>query len=390
MKISNIGRNMRATIEVGVSGFFVERLINLLKQNGIEVWDIKPMGIGEINFKIESKDFRKVLPYTKKSKCKIKIISKNGIYFELFRYRKRRMAIYMISLFFLTYLVCSNFIWRIEISGNNRIKTEIIETLLKECKATVGAYKGNISKGKVADYIRAKIYDAAWIGVDIKGTTMFINVEEKIMSNEEDRSIIGDVVATKDAIITKIIAENGTARYMAGSYVEKGNVLIEGVIKSEIIEETRVHASGEVRGEVEYVFNEKIKLKESVKEKTGKSMFGIGVGINNKEFIVKCLPKKYKYDITSKVRMFRFLGLNISFIFNTYEEYILKDIINTKESLIKQGEQKVDLFLNQILTNDSKVKDKNVEIENVNDGIIYKVTVIVEENIGKFLKTGDK
>ena len=33
MKISNIGRNMRAIIEVSINGFFVERLINLLKQN---------------------------------------------------------------------------------------------------------------------------------------------------------------------------------------------------------------------------------------------------------------------------------------------------------------------------------------------------------------------
>ena len=119
-------------------------------------------------------------------------------------------------------------------------------------------------------------------------------------------------------------------------------------------------------------------------------MFGIGVGINNKEFVLKCLPKKYKYDITSKVKMFRFLGANVSIIFNTYEEYILKDIVNTKDSLIIQGEQELDLFLNQILTSGSNVKDKNVEIENTNDGIIYKVTVSVEENIGEFLETGEK
>ena len=88
--------------------------------------------------------------------------------------------------------------------------------------------------------------------------------------------------------------------------------------------------------------------------------------------------------------MFRFLGANVSIIFNTYEEYILRDIVNTKDSLIIQGEQELDLFLNQILTSGSNVKDKNVEIENTNDGIIYKVTVSVEENIGEFLETGEK
>ena len=172
--------------------------------------------------------------------------------------------------------------------------------------------------------------------------------------------------------------------------MEKGSILIEGKMYSELIGESRVHASGVVKGEVEYIFEKEYKLKNTIKEKTGKSRFGTGVGINNKEFILKCLPKKYKYDITSKVRMFRFLGVNISLIFNTYEEYILKDIVNTKESLIIQGEQQSNLFLNQILTNDSKVKDKNVQIIDTKDGIKYKLTVIVEENIGEFLKTGDK
>lgn len=390
MKISNVGKNIKSVVEVNINGFFVERLINLLKQNGIDIWDIKYLNVGEVKFKISSKDFKNIKPYIKKSKCKIKIISKRGIYFEMFRYRKRRAVIYLTCTFLIIYLLFSNFIWKINIVGNDRIGKDVIMSLLSECKVKIGTYKGKISKGKVSDYIRAKLYDAAWIGIEIKGTTIEIKVEEKIISSEEDKTVIGDIVAKKDAIITKIVADNGTAKYLTGSYVEKGSILIEGKMYSELIGESRVHASGVVRGEVEYIFEKEYKLKNTIKEKTGKSRFGTGVGINNKEFILKCLPKKYKYDITSKVRMFRFLGVNISLIFNTYEEYILKDIVNTKESLIIQGEQQSNLFLNQILTNDSKVKDNNVQIIDTKDGIKYKLTVIVEENIGEFLKTGDK
>ena len=36
MKISRIGKNIKAVVTVEVEGFFVERLINLLKNNGIE------------------------------------------------------------------------------------------------------------------------------------------------------------------------------------------------------------------------------------------------------------------------------------------------------------------------------------------------------------------
>ena len=390
MKISKIGKNIKAVVTVEVEGFFVERLINLLNNNGVEVWDVKVLGIGDISFNIESKDFKKILPYVKKSKCKAKVISKRGIYFEVFKYRKIRIALYMLILVTVVYIVTSSFIWHIEIEGNEKVNIQSINKLLREYKMVPGTLKKKISKGNLSDYLRANIYEAAWVGVDIVGTTMKITIKEKIISKEEDRSIKGDIIATKDAVITRIVASTGTALYKEGSFVKSGEILIAGVDKNGLTGETRVHASGVTRGIVEYKFSKEYKEKNIIKEKTGKSMFGVGVGINNKEFILKCLPKKYKYDITSKVKMFRFLGINISIIFNTYEEYIVKDIVNTKDSLIIQGEQEVDLFLNQILTSGSNVKDKNVEIENTNDGIIYKVTVSVEENIGEFLETGDK
>ena len=390
MKISRIGKNIKAVVTVEVEGFFVERLINLLKNNGIEVWDVKILGIGDISFNIESKNFKRILPFVKKSKCKAKVISKKGIYFDVFKYRKRRIALYMLIVVSLVYVLASSFIWHIEIEGNERINIKSINKLLEEYKMVPGILKKKISKGNLSDYLRANIYDAAWVGVDIIGTTMKITIKEKVISKEEDRSVKGDIISVKDAVITRIVASTGTAMYKEGSFVKSGEVLIAGVDKNAIAGETRVHASGVVRGIVEYTFSKEYKQKNIIKEKTGKSMFGIGVGINNKEFVLKCLPKKYKYDITSKVKMFRFLGANVSIIFNTYEEYILRDIVNTKDSLIIQGEQELDLFLNQILTSGSNVKDKNVEIENTNDGIIYKVTVSVEENIGEFLETGEK
>ena len=180
MKISNVGKNIKSVVEVNINGFFVERLINLLKQNGIDIWDIKYLNVGEVKFKISSKDFKNIKPYIKKSKCKIKIISKRGIYFEMFRYRKRRAVIYLTCAFLIIYLLFSNFIWKINIVGNDRIGKDVIMSLLSECKVKIGTYKGKISKGKVSDYIRAKLYDAAWIGIEIKGTTIEITVEDNI------------------------------------------------------------------------------------------------------------------------------------------------------------------------------------------------------------------
>ncbi len=389
MNVSNIGTYIKALIEVEAEGFFVERLINLCKINNIKIWNITYINEGRIRFEISPKEFKKLKPYVKKSKCKIKIKKKKGMYFDLFRYRKRKLVIYLVLAVLLFSFVMSNFIWKVNITGNEKVETLKIQKVLQD----IGIHKGNIkflvSKGKVADYIRANIYEVAWVGIDIRGTTMNVTIREKIISGEEDKTVLGNIVATKSAVISKIIAENGTARFKTGSYINEGSVAIEGVIESEHIDPIRVHASGILKGIVEYEFEKEYMYSEQIKEYTGKFKYGIGAGINNKEFLLKYLPKENKYDINSKAKIFEIFSVKFSFIFNTYDEYILKDIVRTKEELVKTGESDSSLYFEKILTGDSKVVDKKVEQIETETGIIYKVMLSVEENIGKFIKTGE-
>lgn len=390
MNISNFSTYIRAVIQVEAEGFFVERLINLCRINNIKIWDITYINQGRIRFCVSPKEFKKLKPYVKKSRCKIKIVKKKGIYFDMFRYRKRKLAVYLVLAILLISFVISNFIWNVNIVGNEKIKTEEIQNLLDEVGIRKGKIKFLISKGKVVDFLRANLYEAAWVGVNIEGTTMNITIKEKIISEEEDKTVPGNIIATKSAVISKIIAENGTAKYKTGSYITQGSVAIAGVIESEFVEPIYVHATGILKGIVEYTFEKEYKYNEQIKEYTGKTRHGVGVKINNKEFLIKYLPKENKYDINSSAKMFEIFSVNFSFIFNTYEEYILKDIVRTKEELASAGQKDSTLYFEEILTNDSKVVEKKVDQIETKTGIIYKVTLSVEESIGKFIETGEK
>ena len=390
MNVSNFSTYIKAVVVLEAEGFFVERLINLCRINNIKIWNITYIHEGRIRFSVSPKEFKKLKPYVKKSKCKIKIIKKKGIYFDMFRYRKRKLALYLILALLLISFVMSNFIWNVKISGNEKIATSTIEMLLKQADVHKGKIKFLISKGKVVDFLRANLYEVAWVGIDIDGTTMNVTIKEKIISEEEDKTVPGNIVATKSAVISKIIAENGTAKFKTGSFIPEGSIAIAGVIESELMEPIFVHASGILKGIVEYTFEKEYKYNEQIKEYTGKSRYGVGVKINNKEFILKHLPNENKYDINSKAKMFGIFSVDISFIFNTYEEYILKDIVRTKEELASAGQKDSALYFKEILTKDSRVVEENVDQIETENSIIYKVTLSVEENIGKFIKTGEK
>lgn len=368
MKISNIFTYFRAIIKVEVEGFFIERFINLCKINNIKIWDIVYVNSGTIIFLTTPVEYKKLQIYLRKTKCKSKIVKRKGVYFELFRYRKRRNIIILTSLALLLWIVGSTFIWKINISGNERIKDEKIIAILNEANVGFGKNKLFISKGKTVDYIRKNIYDIAWVGLEYSGTTLNVKVVDKVIENiDDDPNIIGNILSTKSGIITKIIAKNGTALYKTGSYIGKGMVAIEGSIKSELIEEKKVHASGILKAVIGYKFEKEYKYEENVKEYTDKKRYGIGIGINNKKIELKYLIKENKYDISSKVKDLNIFGVKISFIFNTYKEYnVVKNHYSLKE-LLNKGKNDSGEYIKKLLVNENKLLKEEVSTINTKD-----------------------
>ncbi|MBR5227807.1 MAG: sporulation protein YqfD [Clostridia bacterium] len=390
MKLSKILSYVKATLYVEVEGYFVERFINLCKLNNVNIWDIKNVASGKISFCTVPSELKKMKIYLNRTKCKLNITKKKGIYYDILKYKKRKVALIMLLLVILGSYIYSTFIWNINIYGNENITTEQIISELNNLGVKVGKNQFAISKGKISDYIRAKIYEVAWVGVDIKGTTLDIQIVEKVISTEkEDNTILGDIVAIKSAVITKIVADNGIAKYKLGSYVEEGSILIEGKRYINGEPDKLVHASGTVRGETEYVFEKEYNFKEIEKLYTDKIKYGVGFGINNKNFVIKCLPKDYLYDISSEEKNFNIFGIEFKYSFNKYAQYTENEKINTKEDLIKRAAHDALQFLNNLILNDKTLKNELVTIEETQDKIVYKVIYTIDENIGKFVKVGE-
>ena len=119
-------------VQVEVQGFFVERFINLCKINNINVWDIINVTSGIIRFKINIKEFKKLKSISKKTKCKVKIINKSGLYFNAFKYRKRKLIIAFVLLFLFASIFSTTFIWNITVSGNVSISDEEVISALEK------------------------------------------------------------------------------------------------------------------------------------------------------------------------------------------------------------------------------------------------------------------
>lgn len=391
---SNI-QNMAGVVTVQIEGFFTERFINLCRINNIKIWDIRNIVKGVIRFKINISEFKKLRTIAKKTKCKVCIKEKKGIYFTLFKYRKRKLIFIFLFLIIVFSIAFSTFIWEIDVVGNQNLSKEEIILGLKSSGLYIGKNKIGLDKKEIVNEFRAHELELSWVGIEIDGTKAIVKVVEKTRIEEKNiqQTNPGDIVATKSGVITKIVAENGTSKYKALDYVNKGNVLIEGKVydrNQELIGE--VPAKGYARVDNIYTFEREYLYCEIKKEYTNKKRTTFGITINSKENMINYLNKSKKYDITKNSKEFKLFSNIISFDLYKCSEYSEVENIRTREELEIKSEEEENNYLNSNILVDCinpNVVDKTRNITEIDGGIKVKTEYVINEQIGKFVERGN-
>ena len=387
MKFPKLFNRIIGDITVRVEGFFTERVINICKTKGIKIWNIKNINSGIIEFNVSAREVKRIITIVKKCKCKLKIIKKNGIYFRTFKYRKRKIVVLFLVIFICLINIYNKFIWNIKVEGEKNLSKYEILNIANNLGIHIGTFKPAINTNYIIKCMKRDLKDVAWVGFDIKGTNLIIKVIEKTNFPNEmiyDSSVIGNIVASKSGVITKVIAENGTVIHKEGSYVEEGMTVIEGKMKSELLGESKVRASGIVMANVEYKFEKEFKKREIIKKYNGKKAYNIGFSINNKEFYLNYLNKNKKYDKLKKSLCINLFGLNISLDIYFFDEYYEIQTDHSTEELIKIAQTYGCNYKYSLEQNGKKIVSESENVTNSDDGIIYSYLITVNESIALF------
>lgn len=315
-------------VRITVEGYYIERFINFCISNKILIWNIKRQKSGgKLLLNVGINDFKKLGKIAKKTRCKIKINKKRGLPFILNRYRKRKIFALFLIIITALIIVSSNYIWNIEIQVEEGEQIDGIEQELAEAGLTIGKNKNKIQSSKVIQYIRLKRKDISWMGIELKGTNAIVKlVKAKEAPEIIDENDYTNIVASKGGIISKIVAQNGTAKVKVGDTVEKGTVLIEGIMQGKYTELRHVHSIGEIEAKVWYSKVKRIYYRNEEKQYTKNEENKYSIKINDfKINFYKTLSKFEIYDTIEtekKVKIFSNLYLPISLIKTTNKEQV--------------------------------------------------------------------
>ena len=248
-------------VRIEVEGYYIERFINICTNNKILIWNLKREKGVKLYLNIGINDFKKISQVARKTNCKVRILRKRGIPFLLNRYKKRKIFVLFLILIVLSIFVSSKYVWSVKISVKDDLKLENIEEDIEALGITKGVKKDKIDTDKVINELRLKRDDIAWVGIDIEGTNVKVNIVKADKApNIIDNSDYCNIVASKAGIIKKIIAQNGTAIVKVGDQVQKGDILIAGYMEGKYTDTRYVHSLGEVEAIVSYQKSKEIKF----------------------------------------------------------------------------------------------------------------------------------
>ncbi|HEY2421595.1 MAG TPA: sporulation protein YqfD [Neobacillus sp.] len=373
-------------VTVKVSGKGIERFLNILTRNGLHIWNVKRHGTETITFKMRLSDALNIRQFARKSECKIKFLQRRGVPFLSKRILKNGGFLAGAVLFFFIILVLSNVIWGIEIKGAKPATEYQIRKELDKMGVRIGKVQFFVNN---VEAIQRKLTDSigelTWVGVELKGTTYHLRVVEKNEPKKPEVLAPRNLIAKKKATIFKTFIVNGQQVVNVHDLVEKGDLLVSGVIGKEG-QTVLVAAKGEVWGETWYSSHVEQPLKTDFQVFNGheqqKHFLMVGKlqipiwGFEKPKF------KEYKTEVNEQKVHFLTWELPISYVNRTIRE---REEI-TRIYSEKQAEQiAVELAKKKIksqLDEDAKIKEEKILHKAIENGkVILDIHFKIIENI---------
>lgn len=387
--ISKLWKFLNGYVIISIKGYNIEKLINKANQNNLKIYSVKK-DKNLATLTISPKDFKGFKKLSRKYKCKIKIINKNGFFRVLLFFRNNIFYIVGIFVALLFIFFMSQRIWIIDISGNSNISNKNILKFCSENGLYLGCNKNKIDGKKLSENLKIKYNTISWINISVKGSTAIIKLsEDKPINKIEKMDKPCDVVASSNCKILSIVTNKGTPMVKKGDTVLAGDVLISSMLVPSGQEENPVNdfvsAKGDIKGLVQRNYSFTIPFNISEKAYTNNIKKEYSIKIFSKEFQLNKIKPYDKFDKNENIVQLK-LGEScpLPFFIKTqiYREYILENKKIDVETAKKKAEKQILDYI--ILNYDTKtdIISVNKKYNKTDISLEVSTEIISEENVG--------
>lgn len=229
-------RYLKGYVKIKVWGYSPERFMNLCTNRGIILWGMAGYG-GYYTMYLALSDFFAIRDIVRKTKTKVAVLERHGLPFFMRDVRKRKMFVGGI-LFCLSFLLfMSRFIWSIQFEGNRMITDDELYDFLTSQGVGYGVKKSGLNLEELEASIREAFSQVTWTSARLDGTKITIQIKENDLPTQQEREESAlkftdgaELVASKAGTVAEILTRSGVPQVKQGDEVEKGTLLVSGLV----------------------------------------------------------------------------------------------------------------------------------------------------------------
>ncbi len=256
-----------------------------------------------------------------------RVEKRGGLPYLLLRYKYRFGLSLGILLAIALIFVSHQFIWDINVTGNQRMTSGEVIGVLREYGFSVGSYIPSANTDKIENKILIDSDKISWLSINIIGTVANVEVREREEAKSQSVSTKpANLVAKKSGVIEEVRIFRGKAMVGAGKYVEKGELLVSGLYDSVQLGFRYTRAAGEIYARTVEEFYIEIPYEYEGKTYTGEgysnkylNFFDFSMNISKKSGNEGALYDKI--DIVEDCSLFGVLDTPFSWRTERYLEY---------------------------------------------------------------------
>lgn len=374
---------MNSRYRVRISGRNPEYFLRKLLSNQIS-FKLLRMGRREFEILVCETDYQELKKI--RTSYKVELVGYTGFLALYYLLLKKYYLVIGAFLFCLILYILSSFCFQVTILENDAEFREVLKNELE--RYGIAPLHLQVSYAKKEE-IEQKILETypkelEWIEISLQGTHYVVHVERRKINDETSEVAPRNLVAKKDALITKIEAENGEVMKKINDYVKQGEVILSGAIMRDEEVKNLLAAKGRVLGEVWYEAHIEVPFHYYEEKETGKSQMVLTLQFLNHTIHLGLSS----YDTARREDIFKIENAMFpARVAITKEEEI--EVTDKTYSYEEALEQAHRLAEEKILTNSAVcriISQKDLKITTEDSKIIVDVFLKAEEDITEYVE----
>lgn len=387
-------RYLKGYLKIKVWGYSPERFMNLCTNRGIILWGLSGDG-GCYTMYISLSDFFMLRDIVKKTKTRVAVLERHGLPFFMRDVKRRKMFLAGIVFCFCFLAFMSRFIWAIEFTGNELITQDQIRAFLREQGVDYGVKKSGLDLETLEAALRESFSGVTWVSMQLTGTRLTVQIKENDLPTREEtkqqalRYADGaDLVAAKSGTISSILTRSGVPQVKQGDTVEKGDVLISGLVPVNNDDGTvRQWETVVADGDAVLEFEEPVQLSQpfsyTYKNYTGREKRYRFLSLFSRRWLFPFTRCSYvKYDTVTQERRLRLFGqIDLPLFTGSIlcREYLPVDAVYDENSARSLLEGKFEKIIARFEEKGVHIIQKDVKIVKGVNGLVLTGTLKAQQ-----------